>query len=209
MIKNAVGREIPEKIEGIGDLKPYEGPFTFNPIGRKVGTKLNKIVPGKSKLLDSIEKAILECGLKDGMTISFHHHLRNGDYVLNMVMDVIANMGIKNLTVASSSLTNAHKQLLKHIKNGIVRKIETSGMRGILGEEVSSGLMDLPIIIRSHGGRARAIECGEVSVDVAFLAVPSCDEYGNAKGYSGNSTCGSLGYAKVDAKYADKVVLIS
>lgn len=208
-MKNAVGREIPEKIEGIGDLKPYQGPFTFNPIGRKVGTKLNKIVPGKSKLLDSIEKAILECGLKDGMTISFHHHLRNGDYVLNMVMDVIANMGIKNLTVASSSLTNAHKQLLKHIKNGIVRKIETSGMRGILGEEVSSGLMDLPIIIRSHGGRARAIECGEVSVDVAFLAVPSCDEYGNAKGYSGNSTCGSLGYAKVDAKYADKVVLIT
>jgi citrate lyase subunit alpha/citrate CoA-transferase len=206
---NAVGREIPKRIEGIGELKPYEGAFNYSPLGRKAGSKLNKVLPGQSKLLNSIEKAILETGLKDGMTISFHHHLRNGDYVINMVMDVIADMGVKDLVVASSSLTNAHQQLLKHIKRGVIRRIETSGMRGNLGEEVSRGLMDIPIIIRSHGGRARAIECGELSIDVAFLGVPSCDEYGNAKGYCGKSICGSLGYAKVDAKYADKVVLIT
>lgn len=209
MIRNAVGREIPEKIEGIGELKPYRGPFNYNPLGKKVGTRLNKIIPGQSKLLDSIEKAVKETGLKDSMTISFHHHLRNGDYVLNMVMEVIANMGIKNLVVASSSLTNAHVELIKHIKNGVVRRIETSGMRGKLGEEISSGIMDIPIIIRSHGGRGRAIECGDLSIDVAFLAVPSCDEYGNAKGSLGQSICGSLGYARMDAKYADKVVLIT
>ncbi|KYH35767.1 citrate lyase alpha chain [Clostridium tepidiprofundi DSM 19306] len=209
MVKNAVGREIPERIEGIGDLKPYCGPFEYNPLGRKIGPKLSKILPGKSKILNNIKEAIIETGLKDGMTISFHHHLRNGDYVVNMVMDVIADMGIKDIVVATSSLTNAHQELLRHIKNGVVRRIETSGMRGKLGEEVSNGLMDVPIIIRSHGGRARAIESGEVSIDVAFLAVPSCDEYGNANGFSGNSICGSLGYAKVDAKYADKVVLIT
>ena len=50
---------------------------------------------------------------------------------------------------------------------------------------------------------------GEINIDVAFLGVPSCDNYGNANGYSGNSFCGSLGYAKVDSKFADKVVLIT
>ena len=39
------------------------------------------------KLCDSIKDAIAAAGLKSGMTISFHHHLRNGDYVLNMVLE--------------------------------------------------------------------------------------------------------------------------
>ena len=40
-----------------------------------------------SKLVKSLREAISLSGLKDGMTISFHHHLRNGDFVLNMVME--------------------------------------------------------------------------------------------------------------------------
>ena len=40
----------------------------------------NKIVP-------SLEEAIRRSGLRDGMTVSFHHHFRNGDYIVNMVMD--------------------------------------------------------------------------------------------------------------------------
>lgn len=42
------------------------------------------------KLVTDIKEAIIRCGLKDGMCIGFHHHLRGGDYVLNMVMDEIA-----------------------------------------------------------------------------------------------------------------------
>ncbi|MGL5646388.1 MAG: citrate lyase subunit alpha, partial [Clostridium sp.] len=152
---------------------------------------------------------IKKTGLKDGMTISFHHHFREGDYVLNKVMDVIASMGIKNLNLAPSSLNSVHKDLIKHIKNGVVKSISTSGIRGELADEISNGLMDEPIIIRSHGGRARAIESGEVKIDVAFLGAPCCDNYGNANGYEGQSFCGSLGYAKVDAKFADKVVLLT
>lgn len=52
-----------------------------------------------SKLLASVREAIEKTGLKDGMTISFHHHMRNGDYVLNMVLEEAASMGIKDLTV--------------------------------------------------------------------------------------------------------------
>ncbi|MBV7275984.1 citrate lyase subunit alpha [Clostridium sp. PL3] len=209
MLKNKIGREVPEYIEGIGELRPYEGPFSFKLETRKFAKRISSIKPGESKLLDSIEKSVIASGLKDGMTISFHHHFRAGDYILNMVMDVIAKLGIKNLTLASSSLSSVHEPVIEHIKNGVVTKIVTSGVRGPLAEAISAGILDTPIIIRSHGGRARAIEAGDLKIDVAFLGAPSCDEYGNANGYSGKSFCGSLGYAKVDAEYADKVVLIT
>ena len=46
-----------------------------------------------SKEYSEIKKAIQASPLEDGMTVSFHHHLRNGDYVLNIVMSVIADLG--------------------------------------------------------------------------------------------------------------------
>ncbi len=165
------------------------------------------------KIVSSLEEAIRRTGLKDGMTISFHHHFRNGDYIINMVLDAIAEMGIKDLTVAASSLSSCHAPMIKHIQNGVVTHIETSGLRGELAEQISRGLMDMPVIFRSHGGRAAAIARGELHIDVAFLGAPSCDPYGNANGYNRdaeNATiCGSMGYAKVDAQYADKVVILT
>ncbi len=208
-MKNKIGREIPNYIENIGELKPYEGVFSYKPSKRISGKIITSVLPGESKIVPSIEEAIKKSGLKDGMTISFHHHFREGDFVLNMVMEIIERLGIKNLTIAASSLNKVHEPLVNYIKKGVVTKIETSGIRGPLAEEISRGLMETPIIIRSHGGRARAIECGEIKIDVAFLGVPSSDEYGNANGHDGKSACGSLGYAMVDAKYADKVVLIT
>jgi len=167
----------------------------------------------ENKIVPSLEEAIRRAGLKDGMTISFHHHFRNGDFVLNMVMDIIAKMGFKDLTLAASSLTTIHELLIEHIKNGVVHRIETSGMRGELAEQVSRGLMDIPVVFRSHGGRAAAIETGMLKIDIAFLGAPSCDAFGNANGYSrDNDTgviCGSMGYAKTDAQYADKVIILT
>ena len=168
--------------------------------------KLNKIVP-------SLEEAIRRTGLKDGMTISFHHHFRNGDYIVNMVVDKLAEMGFKNLTLAASSLSSVHAPLIRHIQNGVISRIETSGLRGELAEAVSRGLMDIPVIFRSHGGRAFAIQTGELKIDVAFLGAPSCDPSGNANGYSRDGSdsisCGSLGYARVDAAYAKKRVILT
>lgn len=209
MVRNSIGREIPEAVDGIGTLRPYQGPYAYQPSGRKAGTRLRRILPGDSKLLPSIEAAIKETGLKDGMTISFHHHFRNGDYIVNMVVDAIAKLGIKDIVLAPSSLSDIHEPLIKHIKDGVIRRIETSGIRGALADEISKGLMDVPVIIRSHGGRGRAIESGDLHIDVAFLGAPACDVYGNATGFSGKSLCGSLGYAKVDARYADNVVIIT
>ncbi|TOK76933.1 citrate lyase subunit alpha [Vibrio parahaemolyticus] len=161
------------------------------------------------KLKSDLRSAILDSGLKDGMTISFHHAFRGGDKVVNLVLDTIAQMGYKDLTLASSSLTGIHSPVVEHIKNGVVSKIYTSGIRGELGEAISHGLLKEPVHIHSHGGRVHLIKSGELNIDMAFIGVPCCDEFGNANGMNGKSRCGSLGYAKIDAQHARKVVMLT
>lgn len=167
----------------------------------------------QNKVVESLEEAIRRSGLRDGMTISFHHHFRNGDNIVNLVVGKLAEMGFRNLTMAASSLSGVHAPLIEHVKNGVITHIETSGLRGELAEQISRGLMDFPVVFRSHGGRGAAIESGDVHIDVAFLGAPSCDPYGNANGYSRDDdhsiSCGSLGYARPDAKHADKTVILT
>ena len=150
----------------------------------------------------TLQEAVRRSGLQDGMTISFHHAFRGGDLTLNQVMETLAAMGFRNLTLASSSLTDCHAPLVEHIRHGVVSRIYTSGLRGPLADAVSRGLLAEPVQIHSHGGRVNLIESGELKIDVAFLGVPACDEFGNANGYSGEACCGSLGYARVDAEAA-------
>ncbi|MUZ06771.1 citrate lyase subunit alpha, partial [Shigella flexneri] len=96
--------------------------------------------PRDHKLCASLEEAIRRSGLRDGMTVSFHHAFRGGDLTINLVMETIAKMGFKNLTLASSSLSDCHAPLVEHIRNGVVSRIYTSGLRGPLAEEISRGL---------------------------------------------------------------------
>lgn len=165
--------------------------------------------PRHQKVCSTLEEAVRRSGLQDGMTISFHHAYRGGDLTLNLVMATLAGMGFKNLTLASSSLSDCHAPLVDHIRKGVVRRIYTSGLRGPLADEISRGLLDEPVQVHSHGGRVNLLESGELAIDVAFLGVPACDEYGNANGYSGKARCGSLGYAQVDAEHAHRVVLLT
>lgn len=207
MALNNVGREIPK--EYADQFGAFEGQFARRHAYKRAAGEVTAVHPGDSKLLGSIREAIEKTGLKDGMTVSFHHHFREGDAVLNMVMAEIAAMGIKNLTLASSSIANVHEPIIEHIKNGVITNITSSGLRDKVGAAISRGIMENPVVIRSHGGRARAIETGDIHIDVAFLGAPSADCYGNSNGSHGNATCGSLGYAKLDAEFADKVVIIT
>lgn len=207
MVKNNVGRDIPQ--EHADQYGVYDDLFTNVKPYKEASRNLNPVKPTDTKLLGSIREAIEKTGLKDGMTISFHHHFREGDYVINMVMDEIAKMGIKNLSIAPSSIANVHEPLIEHIKNGVITNITSSGLRDKLGAAISDGIMENPVVIRSHGGRARAIAAGDIHIDVAFLGAPSSDAYGNANGTVGKAVCGSLGYAMIDAKYADQVVIIT
>ena len=119
-----------------------------------------------SKLVSSIREAVQLSGLKDGMTVSFHHHLRNGDYVLNMVMEQIADLGIKDLTVNASSLFDTHQPLADHIRSHVVTGIQTDYMAAGLGREISHGLLEKPVQFRTHGGRPSDIANGNTPIDV-------------------------------------------
>lgn len=162
-----------------------------------------------NKMVASIKEAIKLAGLKDGMTISFHHHLRNGDYVLNMVMEQIAALGIKNINVNASSIFDSHEPLIDHIKSGVVTGLEADYIGGVVGRAISNGVLQKPVIFRSHGGRPADIEQGRSPIDIAFIAAPTSDTMGNCSGKYGKSACGSLGYAFSDAMFAGKTVVIT
>lgn len=162
-----------------------------------------------SKLISSVREAIEKTGLRDGMTISFHHHMRNGDFVLNMVLEQAAEMGIKDLTVNASSIFDIHEPIIEHIKNGVVTGLECNYMGGKVGKAISQGILEKPVTFRSHGGRAGDMENGSSKIDIAFLAAPCADNMGNCSGKYGPSACGSLGYAFSDAMHANKVVVLT
>jgi len=207
-MKNAAGREIPDEIAG-KKLKPYNGPFSFKPQGRQYSPPLRAVFPGESKILGSIREAIKKTGIENGSTISFHHHLRNGDAVVNMVVDEIAKMGIKDITLAPTALFPVHEPIIEHIKNGVVTAIHGS-LNGPIGAFVSEGgKLKEPVILRSHGGRARAICSGDLHIDVAFIAASAADDYGNCNGSLGDSAFGALGFGYADAMHADKVVVVT
>ena len=161
------------------------------------------------KIIGSLREAIIGSGIKDGMTISFHHHLRNGDFVLNMVLDEIENLGISGLSINASALFDIHVPLIEHIKKGTVTDIKTNYVSKEIGKQISGGILNNIVEFRTHGGRPADIEQGNTPIDIAFIAAPSADKYGNATGRVGKSACGSLGYPVSDSEYASKVIVIT
>ncbi len=194
-VVNGAGREIPSEIGG-EKLRVFDG----------------KWIPPKkeTKVYPSLEAAIKGVGLRDGMTISFHHQLRDGDYVINRVLDACAELGIKNLRLAQTALFPVHEPVIEHIKNGVVNRIEGS-LNGPVGNFVSFNpdALSRPVILRSHGRRGAAVRTGELPVDVAFIAASQTDEKGNATGIWGESAFGPIVYSTVDAIYAKKVVIVT
>lgn len=207
-MENKAARHIPETVLKSLALKPFSGVEIGQPEVNYIAHQVN-VTTGENKVVDSIADVIKKT-LKDGMTISFHHHFRNGDYVFNKVMDQIIALGYRNLTLAPSSLTGVmNDKIIAAIKQGVITNITSSGMRGSLGDFISHGGLKQPVIFRSHGNRARSIEEGEIKIDVAFLGVPAADPAGNANGQTGKAVFGSLGYALMDAQYANHVVLLT
>ncbi|HUU78146.1 MAG TPA: citrate lyase subunit alpha [candidate division Zixibacteria bacterium] len=206
-VENIVGRKIPKEING-RILHPFMG-LGKEPIAtQKSASKLRRRLPGEKKLLNTIEEAIKKSGLQDGMRISFHHHFRGGDNLVNLVMKKIAEMGFKNITLAPSSIHPVHAPLVKYIEEGIITNIEC-GVTGLIGDAVSRGKLQGLLIVRSHGGRARAIEDGDGRINVAFIGAPTADKFGNLNGVDGKQACGPLGYMVPDAQFADCVIAIT
>ena len=84
------------KIPNIDEISNHGA---FAGAGQKKTATFRERYHQQNKVVPSLEEAIRRTGLKDGMTISFHHHFRNGDHVINMVVGKLAEMGYKNLTL--------------------------------------------------------------------------------------------------------------
>jgi len=208
-MKTILGRELPAYIEGYGEVTPFQGAFRDAEIKTRKAVKLTSVNPTDRKVLDNLEQVFDKLNIKDGMTISFHHHLRNGDHVLNMVVEGLAKRGIKDLTVAASSIFPIHESLVEYMENGVVTGIVSNYISGPVAGAISMGKLKKPAVMQTHGGRARAIESGDLHIDVAFIAAPTADTYGNINGVYGHAACGTLGYAISDAEYADITVAIT
>ena len=122
---------------------------------------------------------------------------------------LVEEMGLKDITVAATSLGAAQDVIADYIEEGKIIGVQTSGVRGRIGEVISAGKLASPAIIRSHGGRPRAVEAGEVHIDIAFLAAASSDCCGNASGVGGKNNFGSFGFGTHDSHYADHTVIIT
>lgn len=208
---NKAGREIPDEILKQYHKEVFQGSFYRQADSYRKAAPVVRGCPdpGHEKLTGSLREALVRCEIKDGCVLSFHHHFRDGDYIVNMVTKEAATMGIKDITICASSLGSAHDPVADLIEAGVVTGIQSSGVRGRIGEAISGGKLQTPAVIRSHGGRVRAIEEGDVHIDIAFIGAPTSDAYGNARALGGKNDCGVLSYSMVDAKYADKVVVIT
>ena len=96
MARNSLGREIPERWHG-RRLDPYRDPWSRKPDVDRATRPLVRRNPGESKLLSSLREAIEKCEPHDGMTIATHHHLRNGDVLLNLLVKELDALGIRDV----------------------------------------------------------------------------------------------------------------
>lgn len=210
LVKNAVGRLVPTEINGQSQI-PFKGINNHKPNSVKAKPPVRSCIDyptDGNKVVKDLKAALKKAGLKDGMTISTHHHLRNGDALTNQLFDTINEMGIKNIRWFPSASFPVHSHLIKYLEDGTIHHIEGS-MNGPLGKFTSEGKMKGTGVLRSHGGRYQAIQDGEVHIDIAVIAAPTADPFGNATGDRGPSASGLIGFALGDSEYADKVIVVT
>ena len=210
MVKNAAGREVITSLNGEKAI-PYLGVGKYKPEGTKhapVIASCSDYPDDGNKLVKDLRTALKRSGLRDGMTISTHHHFRNGDLLANMVFDIASKMGVKGLRWFPSASFPCHAHLIKYLEDGTIQRIEGS-MNGPLGVFVSEGGMEGTGVLRSHGGRYQAVQDGEVKIDIAVIGAPTADSFGNGNGLAGDSACGLLGFALADSQYAERVIMVT
>ncbi|HNY03865.1 MAG TPA: citrate lyase subunit alpha, partial [Bacteroidales bacterium] len=210
LVTNAAGRVVPTIINSEPAV-PYMGVGKYKPEGFRAAPKIASCADypaDGNKVLPSLKEALVKAGLRDGMTISTHHHFRNGDLVGTQVFDIAHEMGIKDLMWFPSASFPCHEPMTKYLEDGTINRIEGS-MNGALGKFTSEGKMKGLGVLRSHGGRYQAVQDGEVHIDIAVIAAPTSDPFGNCNGVNGPASCGPLGFALADAQYADRVIVVT
>lgn len=209
-IENAAGRLVPTEVNGRPAL-PYRGVGQHIPTGRHAAPPIRSCAqypPDGNKVAPNLAEALRRAGLADGMTISSHHHLRDGDLLMAQVFAAAAELGVRDLIWFPSATFPCHEPLIAHLESGLIHHIEGS-LNGPLGRYASQGKMRGQAVLRSHGSRYRALQDGDVHVDIAVIAAPAADPFGNCSGVLGRAACGPLGFALADAQYADHVIAVT
>ncbi len=209
-VRNAAGRMVPTHVNGKAQT-PFQGVGRFEPSESKQAPPIRSCrdYPADGdKQVPDLKTALERCGLRDGMTISSHHHLRNGDRVALKALEAARDLGVKDLMWFPSASFPCHEPVIDLMESGVVHHIEGS-MNGPLGRYTSEGKMKGLGVLRSHGGRWQAIQDGDVHIDIAVIAAPTADSFGNANGSHGPSACGSLGFALADSIHADHVIVVT
>lgn len=210
LVKNAADRLVPVEVNGKKQI-PFMGVNKYRPEYRMANPPVRSCADypwDGNKVVRNLKEALRKAGIKNGMTISTHHHLRNGDILTNLLFDTIKEMGIKNIVWFPTASFPCHQHLIKYLEDGTIHHIEGS-MNGPLGKFTTQGKMKGTGVLRSHGGRYQSVQDGEVHIDIAVIAAPSADPFGNANGSHGKSACGLIGFALADSEYADKVIVVT
>lgn len=209
-VENAVGRTVPELVNGRPQVA-YMGVGKYHPTGAKASPPIRSAADypeNGDKRVDDLATALRKCGLRDGMVISSHHHLRDGDVVAMMALEAASKLGVRDLMWFPSASFPCQKDAIDLMEAGVIDHIEGS-MNGPLGDYCTQGRMRGMGVLRSHGGRWQAIQDKEVHIDIAVIAAPTADPFGNSDGSHGRSACGSLGFALADSIYADHVIVVT
>jgi citrate lyase subunit alpha/citrate CoA-transferase len=209
-VRNGAGRLVPRSVNGRKQI-PFKESAGIKPRGRTAGFPIRSCAEypaDGNKVVKSLREALRRAGLRNGMTISTHHHLRNGDTLTNALFDAVDAMGVRGIRWFPSASFPCHEHLIPYFQSGVIHHCEGS-MNGPLGRFASDGGMKGTGILRSHGTRYQSVQDGEVHIDVAVIAAPAADPFGNANGVEGPSACGPLGFALVDSEYADRVIVVT
>src|SRR5579872_2423413 len=210
LVENAAGRVVPTTVNDRPQVA-FPGVNSYVPTGHKAAPPIRSSVnypQNGDKRVPDLETALRQCGLRDGMVISSHHHLRDGDAVALMALEAASRLGARDLMWFPSASFPSQAGAIELMKSGAIHHIEGS-MNGPLGDYCTQGKMRGMGVLRSHGGRWQAIQDGEVHIDVAVIAAPTADRFGDADGSHGKSACGSLGFALADSIYADHVIVVT
>ncbi len=163
----------------------------------------------KIKVIKSIDELFTLEDIALNRNISFHHHLRNGDGVINYVLNKYKEENVKDIHLFPSAIFPSYTSILELIKTKQITNITTSYLNGDVAKYITSHGLVGKLKMQTHGGRARAIEEGKNKIDIAFIAAPYVNLKGDAVGYLGKTRCGSLGYAVADSLFAKTKVLVT
>jgi citrate lyase subunit alpha/citrate CoA-transferase len=151
LVQNAAGRRVPQVVNG-KEQTPFQGVGAFRPEGRKQAPPVRSCADFPSngdKRVKDLVTALDLCGLSDGMVLSNHHHLRNGDTLALQALQAADQLGVKDLMWFPSASFPCHAPVIDLMEKGTVHHIEGS-MNGPLGDYCSQGKMRGMGVLRSR-----------------------------------------------------------